>query len=270
MVAAPNREAQGQIWLIGGTTESAQLAAAIAQAQMPCIISVTEETARSLYPDVPLLQISVGRLDLSQMAQFLLEQKIVAVLDASHPFAEVISKNAIATCNELQIPYLRYERSKLGIGDWGLVTGNKLIHLDSFATLVAGNYLQEQRVLLTVGYKALPLFRPWQERSILFARVLPSSTSIEAALGAGFTPDRLFAMRPPFSIDLEKALWRHWQISMVVTKASGAPGGEDIKRTIAEELGVNLVIINPPSVEYPKVTSDLSEAIEFCRLHLSK
>lgn len=71
-------------------------------------------------------------------------------------------------------------------------------------------------------------------------------------------------MRPPISADLEKALWRHWQISMVVTKASGASGGEDIKREVADELGVSLVVIEPPLVEYPQVTSDLSEAIEFC------
>ncbi|MCL1470751.1 cobalt-precorrin-6A reductase [Argonema antarcticum] len=271
-------ESSGRLWLIGGTTESVQLAAALAQAQLPCTISVATETARSLYPDVPLLRVWVGRMDAAQIGRFLQAQKIVAVLDASHPYAVEISQNAIAASTQLQIPYLRYERPRLergsgeagAIGDLSIqnpkskIQNPKIIHLDSFATLVAGEYLEGQRVLLTVGYKALPLFRPWQERSTLFARVLPASISIEAAITAGFTPERLFAMRPPISADLENALWRHWQISMVVTKASGASGGEDIKRTLADELGVSLVVIEPPLVEYPKVTSDLSEAIEFC------
>lgn len=146
--------------------------------------------------------------------------------------------------------------------------GGKLIYLDSFEKLVTGEYLVGERVLFTVGYKVLPLFRDWHERSTLFARVLPATTSIEAALAAGFTQDKLFAMRPPIPINLERELWRHWQISMVVTKASGAPGGEDIKRQLTAELGVSLVIIEPPIIEYPQVTSDLGEAVEFCRLHL--
>ncbi|WP_242056988.1 MULTISPECIES: cobalt-precorrin-6A reductase [Oscillatoriales] len=262
-------ESTERLWLIGGTTESMQLAAAIAQAQLPCTISVTTETARSLYPDVPILRVWVGRLSPSEIGQFLLAQNIVAVLDASHPFAVEISQNAIAACSQLQIPYLRYERPRLQ-GENNAIVNSKLIQLDTFATLVAGNYLEGQRVLLTVGYKALPLFRPWQERSTLFTKVLPSSTSIEAAIAAGFTPDRIFAMRPPISADLEKALWRHWQISMVVTKASGASGGEDVKRSIADELGVTLVVIDPPAIEYPQVTSDLSEAIEFCQQNVDK
>ena len=266
-------KANGRLWLIGGTVESSQLAAAIARSHLPCTISVTTETARSLYPDVPYLQVWVGTLDLPGMAQFLQAQEIVAVLDASHPFAVDVSRNAIAVCTQYQIPYLRYQRPSLEVecgigGEWE--NSQKIIHFGSISNLVTGDYLQGERVLLTLGYKALPLFRPWQERSTLFARILPATTSIEAAKAAGFKPDRLFAMRPPISADLERALWRHWQISMVVTKASGASGGEDIKRMVADELGVSLVIIDPPAIDYPQVTSNLSEAISFCQQYLSQ
>jgi precorrin-6A/cobalt-precorrin-6A reductase len=64
---------------------------------------------------------------------------------------------------------------------------------------------------------------------------------------------------------LEKALWQQWDISLVVTKASGTAGGEDIKRTVAAQLGIPLIVIDRPVVEYPQQTSDLSVAIEFCR-----
>lgn len=257
-------EAKGRVWLIGGTTESSQLAAAIARSRLPCTISVTTENARSLYPDVPHLRVCVGRLDLAEMEKFLHDEEIVAVLDASHPYAVEVSKNAIASCSQWQIPYLRFQRPCLE-GENSPMGNFKIIHLDSFATLLAGDYLEGQRVLLTVGYKSLSLFLPWQQRSTLFARVLPFPASIEAALAAGFTSDRLIAIRPPISADLETALWRHWQISMVVTKASGASGGEDIKRIVADELGVTLIIIDPPAMEYPQITSDLSEAIAFCQ-----
>jgi precorrin-6A/cobalt-precorrin-6A reductase len=143
-----------------------------------------------------------------------------------------------------------------------------VIALDSFQTLLAGDYLNRQRVLLTVGYKALSLFRSWQDRSTLFARILPAVTSLEAAVAAGFTSDRIIALRPPVTAELEKALWRHWDISLVVTKASGVAGGEDVKRTVAAEFGIPLVVIARPRVDYPQQTSDFSVALEFCRSHL--
>jgi precorrin-6A/cobalt-precorrin-6A reductase len=94
--------------------------------------------------------------------------------------------------------------------------------------------------------------------------------SLEAALAAGFTPERIIALRPPISADLETALWRQWEISMVVTKASGAPGGEDVKRKVAAELGVPLIIIDRPFIDYPQQTGDLSTAIAFCQQYLFK
>jgi len=247
----------GRIWLIGGTQESAQLAAAIAHTQLPCTISVTTESARSLYPSGSNLRVWVGRLTVSQIDEFLQQQQIIAVLDASHPYAVEISQSAIAVARKWQIPYLRYERPVLEQGEQGK-------NLDSFETLLSGKYLQGERVLLTVGYRPLQLFQPWQERATLFARLLPSAIALEAAIKAGFTPDRLICLRPPISADLEKALWQQWKISLVVTKASGTAGGEDIKHTVAAKLGIPLIAINRPTVEYPQQTSDFSDALEFC------
>jgi precorrin-6A/cobalt-precorrin-6A reductase len=98
----------------------------------------------------------------------------------------------------------------------------------------------------------------------LFARILPSITALEAALMAGFTPDRLIALRPPISLELERALWQQWQLSLVVTKASGKPGGEDVKRQLAAELSVKLAVIDRPILNYPQWTNDLEQAIGFC------
>ena len=252
---------KGRIWLIGGTQESAQLAKAIALANKPCTISVTTKSACTLYPQAPNLQVWVGRFTLSQIEEFLQQQQIVAILDASHPYAVEISQNAIALSQKLQIPYLRYERPILEQVRGAEVQG---CNLDSFDALLADDYLEGQRVLLTVGYRPLHLFQPWQDRSTLFARILPSAIALAAATSSGFTPDRLICLRPPISADLEKALWRQWNISLVVTKASGTPGGEDIKRTVASELGIPLILINRPTINYPQQTSDFSEALEFC------
>ncbi len=257
-----------RLWLIGGTSESVELASAmatpagaIANLSIPCTVTVTTPAAEALYAKTPNLQVRVGCLDSAQLDEFLQQQKIGAILDASHPYAVEISRMAITAANSRKIPYLRFERREVKERD----NTSDVIYLDSFQSLLDGNYLHRQRVLLTVGYKALPLFRNWHNRAILFARILPSVESLEIAIASGFTSDRIIALRPPVTAELEKVLWGYWDISLVVTKASGVAGGEDVKRMVAAQLGITLVVINRPKVEYPQQTSDLAVALAFCR-----
>lgn len=261
-----------KIWLIGGTKESVSIAKTIATSKLPLAIAVATETARSLYS--PHYEVWVGRMDATAMRYFCTQENIGVIIDASHPYAVEVSQNAIATATAMEIPYLRYERPSVQLS----VTSDQLssknpqsvVELDNFDSLLAGNYLQGERVLLTMGCQILPLFKSWHNRSTLFARVLPNLESVKIALAAGFTPASIIALRPPISAELEKALWQQWQISLVVTKASGKPGGEDIKRAVAEELGIKLIVITRPQVVYPQQTSCINEIVVFCREHYYK
>lgn len=249
-----------QVWLIGGTQESAILAQAIAQSQIPCIISVTTESAKCLYPESEYLTIWVGKLEKHQINQFVTNHHINRILDASHPYAVEISQLAIAISQTYNIPYLRYERPVINSQP-----SDQIQYLDSLETLLKANYLQGKRVLLTLGYRSLSAFAQWQDQAILFARILPSAVALNAALKAGFTPDRIMALRPPLSLELEQALWQHWQISLVVTKASGTAGGEDIKINLAQQLNLPLIIITRPVIDYPQVTDSINDGMEFVK-----
>lgn len=251
----------GCIWLIGGTQESVALARGIADQSLATIVTVTTASARSLYCGITPLSVEVGCLSEATIAAFLHQHGIDRILDASHPFATAISALAIQAAQQFQIPYLRYERLALAPVDGEM----EPLGLDNFATLVSGNWLLGHRVLVIVGYRSLFYFQPWHERATLFARILPSTLALEAAFQAGFTPDRVIALRPPVPLELERSLWQHWKISMVVTKASGRAGGEDVKRQLAAELGIPLLVIERPLVAYPQQTSDVQVALAFCR-----
>ncbi|MFP4299225.1 MAG: cobalt-precorrin-6A reductase [Spirulinaceae cyanobacterium] len=245
-----------RIWLIGGTSESRNIAVAIASRHFRCLITVTTPEAQKLYPISPYLEVWVGRISADSLEAFVRQQGIVGIVDGSHPFATIISENAIAIARRLNLPYLRYERPS--------TDNSKVIPLDSFSTLLKGNYLLNQRVLLTVGAKALPLFQTWGDRATLFARILPSLNSLTTALKAGFPPERIIALRPPYSAAFEQALWQQWGITLVVTKASGNAGGEDIKQQVAEELGIPLIAIARPKMDYPQQCDRLDAIINFC------
>lgn len=249
---------QRQIWLIGGTVESGEIANAIAAEKISCIVSVTTESAKGLYPQTPELKIRVGRLKGDRIGDFLQREGIIGILDASHPFAVEISQMAIAASQTYNLPYLRYERPQI-------TSSYDPLYLSSFETLIEGNYLMGERVLLTVGYRPLERFKDWHERATLYARILPSLTALEVALCAGFRNDRIVALRPPISAELETALWQQWKISTVVTKASGTAGGEETKQKVAKNLGVRSIVIARPEIDYPLQTSELEKAIAFVR-----
>lgn len=246
-----------KIWLIGGTKDSAEIAKAIADIQVPIIVTVTTPSAKNLY--LSDCSVIVGCFSGEEMACFCRQEEIIAIIDASHPFATEVSQNAIAIAKLQNIPYLRYERNSCQ-----LLANNQFLTLDSFDALLKGDYLSGQRVLLTVGCKVLPKFKTWHQDAILFTRVLPKVNSLQIALDSGFTSDRIMAIRPPVSAELETVLWRQWNISLVITKASGKPGGEDIKRQVAKGLGVRLITIARPKIFYPEQTSCIKKIMAFC------
>ncbi len=244
------------LWVIGGTGEAVALSTALAAAGITCLVTVTTEAARCAYGDCPHLRVWVGGLESTRLEIFIQTQGIGAVLDASHPFAVEISRGAIAATQALSIPYWRYERPPLEPCSNDLT--RSVAGLDAVLTpeILAG-----ERVLLTLGYRWLHHFAPWQSQATLFARILPSPVALDAALGAGFTVDRLIALRPPIQAELERALWQQWQITRVITKASGAPGGEATKRAVAEQLGIPLFILDRPHLDYPLVCHGQAEIL---------
>ncbi|MBF2098359.1 MAG: cobalt-precorrin-6A reductase [Gloeomargaritaceae cyanobacterium C42_A2020_066] len=248
----------GCLWLIGGTQESRVLAEAIGAAGRPCVVTVATARAAALYSQAQGVVVVSGGLTAADLDAFQARFALCGILDASHPHAAAVSELAIQAARCWGIPYLRYERPAVttdsDAGQQGFA--------DMAALLRTAN-LTGQRVLFTVGYRALPLLKAWQTQATLFARILPSPTALETALAAGFSPERLVALWPPVPYALEKALWQQWQITAVVTKAAGRPGGEAIKRQLAQEMGVHLWVIGRPAVAYPAQTQDLDQALSF-------
>ncbi|WP_348251289.1 cobalt-precorrin-6A reductase [Leptolyngbya subtilissima] len=248
------------LWVIGGTGEAVELAAALAVEQIPCLVTVTTAIAQHAYKKSSYLRVLVGGLNVASLGEFIQAQHIGAVLDVSHPFAVEISQGAIAATRALNLPYWRYERPAIKTS-----SNERVYYIEDLQAVLAPEVLLKQRTLLTLGYRWLHHFAPWQTQTTLFARILPSSVALEAALLAGFTPDRLIALRPPITAELERALWQQWGITQVITKASGAPGGEDIKCAIAEQLKISLYILNRPQLNYPVVCRSQKEALAVCR-----
>ena len=252
------------VWLIGGTSDSKTIAQMLASQTIPVVVTVTTASAKNLYSSHPYLKIIVGKIQATDIHQFMQQHQLTIIIDASHPYAVKISAQVIAIAQQYGYPYLRYERPQI------MSNQTHLTYFSSISSLLSSDSLQGRRVLLTIGAKSLHLFRNYQSQATLFTRILPYADSLQKAAQAGFSSDRIIAIRPPLNYQFEKALWQLWQIDTVVTKASGQQGGENLKQQLAKDLGLNLMIIQRPPLNYPQKTEKIESVLTFCCQFLLK
>ena len=85
---------------------------------------------------------------------------------------------------------------------------------------------------------------------------------MQRAIDLGVPRSHICAMQGPFSKDFNTALWRDWQIDCVVTKDSGDAGGYDAKVAAAQALGIPVLVIQRPTLAYPRVVSTFDALLQ--------
>lgn len=229
------------ILLLGGTGETATLAAACADRQWPVLVSTATDAELEL-PTDRLISRRQGRLDQSGMVRLIHEQKIRVILDATHPFATDAHKTAQTAATATGIPYLRWEREPLNQHCRQVI--NVKNHEEA-AKQATGMNLP---VLLTTGSRnLLPYINAAKSANIpLFARVLPHHESELACRGAGLRNEQVIYARGPFSVEDTVRLIKRHNIGVLVTKDSGKEGGLPEKLEAARQTGCHVVLIERP------------------------
>ena len=82
------------------------------------------------------------------------------------------------------------------------------------------------------------------------------------------TPKEIVALQGPFSEELNIALYRQYGAEVVVTKNSGEIGGTDTKLTAARKLGLPVVMIDRPKLDYDVIAYTFEEVLDFVKLKL--
>ena len=253
-----------RVLLLSGTSEGRPLAQALLEAGFAVRATVTRAEACATLFGSPIadapgsLTVEARGFTEEGLSEFLARGEVDLVLDATHPFAVRITRLAHAVCGRLGVPFIRYERP-----DWEPPPCTQQV--DSFAEAATLLPSLGKRVLLTIGAKQLKHFASLQDRLTLMARILPCVASLQQALAAGFTPDRLLCLRPPFSQEFNRALLREYRAEVLVTKASGREGGVVEKVLAARELGIEVVMIRrPQALDIPSVAT-LAAAVQACR-----
>jgi len=267
------------ILVLARTRDGRELAAHLARQGWPVSVAVVSEYGRKLAARDGL-PVHTGSRDTAGLVALLRAEGARAVVDASHPYAAAVSRNAQTACEALGLPYLRFERPPpphpendphihaaapphaAPLPEYGRL----FLAADAAgaARLAAG---LGKVVFLATGSRTLAAFKnePLLAGCRLIARVLPEPEVIAACRRLGFAPADIVAMQGPFSHQLNVALFREYGADVIVTKNSGLVGGTASKISAAQELGLALVVIGRPVAEYSRVAADFGAVGEFVR-----
>lgn len=230
-----------KIGLFAGTTEGRILAERLAGTQIPLNIFVATEYGKEGLPTAENINVFCGRMDEAQIAEKIREQSFDLVIDATHPYARLVSENVKKACGDEGIRYLRVLR-EAGVRN---SDGNLLVGSVEEAVEVLKD--EEGAILVTTGSKELSKYRElpgWQKR--VYARVLSLPEAVSQAAELGFCGSHLIAMQGPFSIEMNLALLKSVHAKWMVTKESGKAGGFEEKVEAARRAGAGLIVIGRP------------------------
>ena len=239
------------ILVLGGTAEARELAALLDEAGVRFMSSLAGRVAR---PRLPVGAVQIGGFGgVLGLRSFLMENRVIGVVDATHPFAEGMTANAVAACTADGVPLLRLERpgwsDAPGADTWEWVPNH-----DAAATAAAR---LGKHPFLTVGRQSLGHFvGPLGERPALVRAV--DEPAIELP-----EPWTLILSRGPYPLDEERALFDEHDIDVLVTKDSGGTYTWS-KMQVAAERGATVVIVRRgPGPEAIEVVSDSRAAADW-------
>jgi precorrin-6A/cobalt-precorrin-6A reductase len=75
-------------------------------------------------------------------------------------------------------------------------------------------------------------------------------------------------MQGPFGKELNKVLYQHYKVTTVITKESGQIGSVDEKVEAALELGLHVVLISRPRIEYGRALDKIDQVLDQVRAEL--
>lgn len=234
-----------QILIFAGTTEGRGLAERLCSLQMPCTVCVATQYGGQVMGERPGLTVRTGRMGPEEMRRFIREGDYAAVVDATHPYATLVSKHIRGSIQGLSMPYLRLKRDTdmAGIIE---EKPDRLLYFDSHEACAAYLAGTKGNILLTTGSRELAVYAGAVSRSRLFVRVIPSIESLQACNACEIIGRQIIAMQGPFASEMNRALIAQFHIRYLVTKESGTTGGFGEKVEAACAAGIPALVIGNP------------------------
>jgi precorrin-6A/cobalt-precorrin-6A reductase len=228
------------VLILGGTTEARRLATDLAA--RPGVRVTTSLAGRVTRPGALDGEVRVGGFGGAVgLADWLRTHHVDALVDATHPFAESITANAVHAARATGIPTVVLRRP-----GWHPAPGDRWHDVPSLTAAADALPSLGRRVLLTTGRLGLAAFAHLTDLHFVVRSVEPPDPPLP--------PDtRVLIARGPFGLADERDVLRTHRIEVLVTKDSGGEATAP-KLTAARELGLPVIVVRRPELP-PGVTA---------------
>ncbi len=237
--------------ILGGTQEASELAKKAANLEG---IEIKLSLAGRTNPASTSINSRVGGFGgVVGLIEYLKQEKIDLLIDATHPFAAKISHHASIAAENLGLPRLMLIRP-----EWQSIMGDKWIEVENMSAAAKVLTGCAKRVFLTIGRQEVTAFT--QVENIWFLMRMIEKPSSDIVLPKGL----LLLERGPFDRDLEKQLLKKHNIDTVISKNSGGKSTYG-KIIAARELGLKVVMVKRPILPPGEYVEDVESALEWVR-----
>jgi precorrin-6A/cobalt-precorrin-6A reductase len=235
--------------ILGGTTEATALGNAVQAAELQALMSLAGRVERPARQPIPRRIGGFGGV--SGLVDYLRTEQITHVIDATHPFAAQMSRNAIAACTEADVPLVAFTRPP-----WVKQAKDCWQQVSDIAAAVAALDRPVCRVMLAVGRMHLKAFAPNLQHFYLLRLVdTPETPPV-------FPNQHVLVSRGPFTAAADQALMEEFAIDVVVSKNSGGAGAY-AKIAAARVLSLPVVMIDRPALPVRAEVFSVGDALDW-------
>jgi precorrin-6A/cobalt-precorrin-6A reductase len=237
-----------RILILGGTAEARSLAERLAKrADLDITLSLAGRTMSPAALPVPVRSGGFGGV--AGLSDYLARERIEALIDATHPYANVISANAAAAARSAHVPFLALRRPP-----WLKAGGDRWTEVDDVGAAVAALGQKPRRIFVALGRNELAPFTAAPQHHYLIRSVDPVEPPLSLPQAGYITG------RGPFSEADDRALLVAHRIEVVVAKNSGG-GATYGKIAAARALGLDVVMLRRPVAPHAPAVETVEQAV---------
>lgn len=240
---------QANLLVLGGTADATALGRELHARGVAAVMSLAGRVERPKRQPIPYRIGGFGGAE--GLAAFLRAEGITHVVDATHPFAAQMSRNAVAACAATNVPLVALNRP-----EWRETRGDNWDHAADIGAAVRALGGPARRVMLAVGRMHLSDFAPNPQHFYLLRLVDPPATP------PPFPEAHVVVSRGPFTEAGDAALMRAHGIDLVVSKNSGGTGAH-AKIAAARGLGLPVLMIDRPAMPDREEREDVAGVLDW-------
>jgi precorrin-6A/cobalt-precorrin-6A reductase len=239
-----------RILILGGTTEARRLAERLGErADMAVTVSLAGRTTAPAAQGVPVRIGGFGGTE--GLARYLTTGRVDALIDATHPYAAIISANAAAAAAATRVPLLALRRPP-----WAPLPGDRWIEVADAAAAVEALGETPRRVFLTLGKTEIGIFARAPQHHYLVRSVEPVDPPLPVPHASYLTG------RGPFNETADRALLVAHAIDVVVAKNSGGTATYG-KIAAARVLGLPVILLRRPALPDVPSVGTVEDAVSW-------